>query len=421
MDPIGSVLNIAHILKRAYQLYTGCNDAPEEIRLASDHIHGMTLVLEGVHTDLIANPRSFVHQTSAQAKTRTANLKVHLNHCDGALKRMGKLLSKYQGWKRDGHVKMWDKFKWTTEGRKDIADAKVDIILATSMLDVFLSREALSVLWKIESMIEMLTRNFQKLELFQGTGPTQGTKRSRAGSNVTRTLVVGLVIARLKTSLANYRRRKLLRGGKKGGTTKPNPGPRRPKPISRVSSGFGQNKRRDTLMHSYASNLVSASNSRPRPERARTPSPDFYMIGGDPAPPYSPVRRSSSLNRILNQINAKAKQPTSPREYLECWRVGVGSLAIGLNTAPQFLQHRRGQVQLRKMASIFKDAAAGNPRALDERDKRVKLILDHRNGREKKKKSGKKWSLLAGVVVGRDAGRSGMVSVEKAMVIVVRR
>ncbi|KAF2476934.1 uncharacterized protein BDR25DRAFT_348848 [Lindgomyces ingoldianus] len=386
-DVIGGAVSLVSLLKKAYDLYTACQAAPEEIRLASDHVHCMALVLEGVKSDLVKNGNSFLHQSNDIAKTRKFSLKIHITHCDKALERMQRLMKKYQGFRKQ-HVRAWDRFRWSTEGKKEIADCKADLVMATSMLDLFLSKEGLSVLWKLESMMEIMMKKFAALEMFQANMPTNPTTRARSGSNVGRTLVLSLVISRLRKCLRQYRRRKAGNSKKKP----QNPGPRRPKPVTRVSSGFGPNKKRDNMLQDYAwSNIANASTTAGKPSRSRTPPGEYY----DPNSkfPTAPLRRSSSMKRLMSKINAQAAKPKGDGEHLECWKVGTGSTAFGMRVPPQFLSHKRGQMQLRKMAAIFKDASTFDGRGLSEQDKRVKLILDVKNNKEKKNNSRKRWYL----------------------------
>jgi hypothetical protein len=78
---LGDILDLAHVLKRAKNLYEGCLAAPDEIRLVSQHVHAMALCLAGVESDIVNNTRSFVHQHTAIAKTKTHSLKVHVDTC----------------------------------------------------------------------------------------------------------------------------------------------------------------------------------------------------------------------------------------------------------------------------------------------------------------------------------------------------
>lgn len=420
MAALGDILSIAHVLKRAYALYQGCQSAPEEIYLAREHIHAMALCLEGVRSDIAQNPRSFVHQRTAIAQTKTAGLKSNISACDRALKRMEKLLAKYLGFKSQ-HVKLWDKFRWSTEGKKEIAECKADLVLSTSVLDLFLSHEGLSVLWKLEGMIEALTRRIGALEMFDR--PT-GRPRPRSGSNVTRALVISLVLARLRKVLRTYRCKKRRTSSRGAGGKKPTPKPGRPRPVTRVNSGFVNNPNRNALFQTYASNFATGAAISPPPPysrkpRPRTPSPDFPNIHGDTAPRLT--RRSSSMQRLTGTLNARIVRPRPSTERYRCWKVGVGKLAIGLKTAPVVQAHERGQVQLRKMAAVFREADRYDGGALTAGDSRVKLLLEQKNKEEARARSGRKWYFVAARVVRRDPGRTGMVSVEKAFVILVRR
>ena len=51
----------------------------------------------------------------------------------------------------------------------------------------------------------------------------------------------------------------------------------------------------------------------------------------------------------------------------------------------------------------------------------MKAILKAKNNQEKEKQSKKRWYFVAGRITGIDNGKTGMVGVEKAMVILVRR
>lgn len=423
MDPLGTLLNIGHVLKRAYDLYESCKAAPEEIRLAKDHIHTMALVLEGVKSDLLHNPRSFVHQKTAGAKMRTSNLKRHITSCENSLKRMDGLMGRYQSFKKNGGggIGAWDKFRWSVDGKREIAECKADLVLCTSMLDLFLSKEGLSVLWKLESMMEVMMKRFEALEVHV---PKTGEKRPRSSSNVGRTLVLSLVISRLRKVLLKYRRKKT---GKKPPPkpTQAGPGPRRPKSISRTSSGFGLSQKRNNMLGNYATHIASAAITIPVPkkqQRARTPSPDFYYISsGTTTPHQKPIRRSSSMQRLLGNLNSRASKPKPQTEHYECWKVGIGKLAIGGKTAPHFVSHKRGQMQLRKMAAAYEEASQFDRRALNAKDSRVKAILKWKNEQEKKNGSNRRWNLVAGRIVKRDPGKTGMVNVEKAMIVLARK
>ncbi|KAJ4360707.1 uncharacterized protein N0V89_001274 [Didymosphaeria variabile] len=421
MAALSDLATVVHILKRAHAFCESCRSAPEEIYLAREHVHAMTLCLEGVSSDLYENQRSFVHQTTYKAKTRQHTLKAHIASCDRSLMRMEVLLQSYQGFKKE-HVSLWDKFRWSTGGKKEIAECKADLVLSTAVLDVFLGREQLSVLYKLESIMEAFMKRVAPLEAFDvPMSANDGRGRQRSGSNVTRTIVISLVLARLKKVLQSYRRKTANAKSKKAGHQT---SPGRPKPVMRTNSGFMNNPNRNALMHTYASNMASAAAFKAphiqRKPHPRTPSPDFHYIPS--TRPSSPlpglIRRSSSMQRLTSHLNARNSNLRTSKEHYECWRVGIGTLALGPKTAPQYLPHKRGQLQLRKMGDVFKEAELYDSRAVTESDEKVKSLLKEKN---RKVKKGRKWYFVAGKVVGRDPGRTGVVSVEKAFVVLVRR
>ncbi|KAF2264952.1 hypothetical protein CC78DRAFT_532815 [Lojkania enalia] len=419
-DAVGTVFNIAALLKKAYDLYEDCKKAPEEIRLAIDHIHALTIVLEGVRSDLIGNHRSYVHQTNDVAKSQKMKLRLHIMHCDRALNRMDKLLKKFHSFT---HVSAWKKFRWSMEGKKEIADAKEDVVMATISLDLFLSHQGLSVIWKLENMMEVIMQKFDGLEeLKLSNGGMRGRSLSMAG----RTVVLSLVITRWLKILRRYRRKNMSPGSK---SKHPAPASKLTKVVARVHSGFGANKKRDIIMQSYANNIAKAS-SVPidHTPRERIPSPDFYYISrrDTTSDPPNLLRRSSSMNRLMDKVNAARSQ--KPKEILRCWRVGLGTVAGMMKTGPQFKPHLRGQMQLRKLANVLHEASEceidrpkHEQRGLNEKDKRVRLLLKSKNDKEKRDRTRMSWSLVAARVMARDPGKTGMVSVEKAMVILARR
>lgn len=402
----------------------GCHSAPEEIFLALEHVHAMALCLAGVSSDLYSNPRSIVHQTADIAKVRQHQLKVHIAKCDRALLRMETLLKKYVSFK-DQDISLWDKFRWSIDGKREIAECKATLVTTTIMLDMFLSKEKLNVLWKIESTIEKLTKRICALEVFDLPSSANSRERPKGGSNVIRTIFASLVLARLGTALKSYRGTKILASAQRTSRPYLQSGPRRPKSVGRTNFGFRDNSQRNALLQTYGSCLVTATPGTPQPQhplqapQPRAPSPDFYYITATtPSPSLRPVRRSSSMQHLLGCLNARIVVPAPPKDHYKCWKVGTGSLAFGPRIAPKFLKHRRGQTQLRKLATIIREASIYDGRSLTERDRRVELLLKEKN---KKVPNGMKWYFAAGKVLERDPGRTGMVTVEKAIVVLVRR
>jgi hypothetical protein len=293
---------------------------------------------------------------------------------------------------------------------------------------LWLAKEGLSVLWKLEAMMEEFCKKMAALELHASANPEYVGRRPRTRSNATGAFAAALFLSKVKQRLAKYRKAKKAK-------IKPasNPGVRRIKPVVRVNSGFMPNQRRKTLLEEHAKKAVKAAahpKSNPEPKGPRAPSPDFYLIGAvgsvpsTPPPPY-PGPPSSSPKRIPTQYKTRTAVPkavpkTTPEALcprLECWKVGVAHLCIGFKSAPQFLRYKRGQTQLRKMAGMIKDSDSYARHALNEKDIRVKMIMNMRNRKEKKDNTGRKCTFLAGKILSRDPGRTGTMVVEKAVVI----
>lgn len=404
---VGDVFNIASLLKRAYDLHKGCKAAPEEIRLASDYVREMIVCLEGVQSNIAENRRSFVHQKSDQAKARTHTLNTALKSCQRSIERQEKVLKKYLGFRINGHVNLYDSWRWSTGGKTEIAEGKADIVQSTNILNIFLQSVSLNALWTVEQSMDIMMQYFAKFELHQQTAPGM---RPRSGSNVKIAIVYSLVISRFKKILSKYRWKKRNRA--KNG--KPNPGgPHRPKKVVRMNSGLAPKR------------ITPGKTAPMKPPRTRSPSPDFYYISskkesGDDFVPR-PIRRSTTIQRIVGGINARTIAPKPADEHFECWKVGVGTLAIGAKIPPKFLRQNRGQAQLRKMGEVFKEAAQYDSKALNAKSASVKRILKDKNEQEAKKGRGLKWYFVAGRLINRDNGTTGMVSVEKSLIVLVRR
>lgn len=418
MDPL-AIIGIAELINRAYDITSTCNKAPDELRLAVSHLDQMTTVLESVKSDLFQNPNSFVHRKGDREQTRTMNLKNHLNHCGRALRRMEELLTKYHAF---GHVTQWDRVRYGIKGKAEMAECKCELATATTLLNTLMQADGISVLYKVESMFEALKTHYAALEFVKP--PERPSGRPRAASNAVGTLIAGVVMARIKTKLTNYRRR---RAATVEGTahTAVNTRSWQPKPMARVGSNLMLTRKRALLAQEYMSKIVHSEDITGQQTIPRTPSPDFYVVGDNNARPATPpprlIRRSNTIPRLTRQINARAAQLNKNKERFECWKVKVATTCIGFKGGHKTQQCKRGQMQLRQMVAIFKEAHDYSKRSLGSKDTRVKLILKHKNDKEKAARSGRKWALAAARVIERDPGRTGIVTVEKAIVLLVGR
>jgi hypothetical protein len=128
------------------------------------------------------------------------------------------------------------------------------------------------------------------------------------------------------------------------------------------------------------------------------------------------------MNRILNKVNShETPRPPTLGEHLACWKIGKGSYSAFGPSIKRFVRLKRGQLQLRNIANVFKEAAQFESKLnLTEKDARVKMLLKNLNS-AKDKLRGQKWFFVAGSIIERDPGKTGAIVVERTLVIVARR
>ncbi|OCK99022.1 uncharacterized protein K441DRAFT_653430 [Cenococcum geophilum 1.58] len=151
-DPISSAFGIVRVLKSAYDLYNACTQAGEDFRTLSKHVQGMMIVLEGVNSDLVKNPRSVVNRGDYIARNKSTRLKNFIVSCEASLTKVEALLAKYHSFQRI-RPSDWDSFKWGASGKAEIANIEADLILSTLLLNAFMAKEGLNVLDRVEQAI----------------------------------------------------------------------------------------------------------------------------------------------------------------------------------------------------------------------------------------------------------------------------
>ncbi|OCK74542.1 hypothetical protein K432DRAFT_248863, partial [Lepidopterella palustris CBS 459.81] len=242
-DPIGAVISIAGLLKRAYDLYDACSKAAEEFKTASRQVHSMTIVLEGVRSDLINNKRSAINRGGDIAKNKSNRLKTLLAGCSVSLGKLEALLKKYNGLRNNSSA--WDSFRWGNGGKAEIKNMQADLVVSMVMLNTFLQSEGLDALGRLEQAMEMLMRKFDSLEMPRSQTKSRGDTRRRSSDGVGRCLIAGFFISRL---LARIRSRKPL--SRKNTMARSKGGVEKIRPTVRVKSGLSPNKKRDSLLQS---------------------------------------------------------------------------------------------------------------------------------------------------------------------------
>ncbi|KAF2805453.1 uncharacterized protein BDZ99DRAFT_105553 [Mytilinidion resinicola] len=188
---------------------------------------------------------------------------------------------------------MWDRYKWASSGKAEVADVLADLMLSTTLLNTFMHGETWGGLGDIENSIEEFRAMLARLP--QTPTKNSSRRRSLSLSHVGRCSIASLAIAKLRRKVT--RRRRLARKaspGRHSGATKlgrsvPKPtttikkssrSAPRPTTLTRMNTGLVTNQQRNNRLQSYLSNL----------------------------PKHTP--------------------PASVAHY-QCWKVGKGSYAFG--------------------------------------------------------------------------------------------
>ncbi|OCL05262.1 hypothetical protein AOQ84DRAFT_225027 [Glonium stellatum] len=389
-DPINSAIGIVRVLKNAYDLYNACVQAGGDFRTVSKHVQGMTIVLEGVNSDLVKNPRSVINRGGDIAKNKSTRLKTLVVSCEVSLTKVKALLAKYHNFQHN-RPSAWDSFKWGTSGKAEIANIQADLILSILLLNAFMAKEGLDVLSRVEQAIELLIEKFDRLGSPEPNGPTDARRQMSSGVHVGRCLIASFFISRLMARVRSKKaplRKNSMTGNKRA---------EKIKPVIRVRSGLNKNKRRDTLLSSYVTKIAS---------------PDVNKPGFGSSSPLQ-----STNNRFLQTLSNKGNP--MGEERLECWRIAKAKYAVGGFPVIDWLLLKRGQRQLREMVCIFEEASENTKRALDPTDTRIRLIL--KSKRKAEKDPSYEWGFATGRTVHRDHSKSGMILYEQIIVILKRR
>jgi hypothetical protein len=189
-DPLGAVMSIASILKRAYAFYDACKNAPTEFKNAARHVSGMALVVELVNAELIQNKRSVLHQGTATSKAKISKLKSLMRTCSDDLQKLERLFKEYQR----------SMVGWAMGGKQKVIDAQADLMTSITSLNTFMAGQTLDVLGRMENMMWEMMKRMQL-----GPQPTTRAdlerKRKLAG-----TLIASRFICRMKRAMSMKKR-----------------------------------------------------------------------------------------------------------------------------------------------------------------------------------------------------------------------
>lgn len=421
-----AAFGMGHVSRRVNDLYRACQTIAEDLQSVTGNVFIMWLVLQGVWTDLMKNPCSFFHQFTAIASTQKQKLGSLIGQCEKSLKKLEGLLKKQTAFKMK-HAAYWEIFRGSVDWRRDVADCCADMMMATSMLDHFLSKEGLSFLWNLEAMVDGVVRNLMMHPAQQIMLNIISTEWSR-NSDPKNHRGFGLLTSSVPLLMTTLWRPKDPKKRAKPSNPAPLPKqtqPRRPKTITKVPSGFMPSWRRALLLNDYPEFIANASAQlSPRVPRQRAPSPEPYRLPvSNEFSPSQHTRRSRSTDRLRSRSDLVDEEQKQRLEHYEYWIISLRKSNTGRGTVPRFSMHQRGQIQIRQMGVVFRevDEYAEKAMVLTDRDERVRLLLRKKNAGEKKKGSGRKWKLVAGRVVDGESGEMGKRRGETVMCVLVLR
>jgi hypothetical protein len=383
--PIGEVLSVANILKQAWDLYSACKAAAGEFKKISQQVYCMIIVLDAIDADLIQNKRSVIHQKTDLAQTKLVRFKTLCTSCQSLLKRLKELLAEYRG----------STVRWATRGKKDALELQADIAMSVMLLNTLMAKEGLDVLQRIENTINRMEEVIQALAKVNLVQPKATLGKRKRGHEFSQkvTLIASLFVGRLKSRLKS-KRRAAARSRRPVLSKRPLAN-RNNLMSSPTKHGL---ERRKTLSTAYLNMALTDS-----------------LVDGN----AGHLKRSPTLETLIEiqRMPGRAKAPSSknPAEYLECWRVRKASTPFspGVHNATR---QRRGQSQLKEIASLFRDARLNDHRALTSRDSQAKYLLRLKRHAEKSRQY--RWEFVAGRTECQEV--SGIIISGQAMVIVRR-
>ena len=357
VDPLtiaGQVINIGNIIYQAVKLIDSLKAAPGEFTTTILHVQSLNIVLESLHTEVIDNPHSIINRQNNLRAAKRSEIARYISHCERSLKRVELLLKKYH----DVLHSTWVAWRWSSKGKQEVDSIHADIMFWTQLMNVFMAREGLVSLWKIEVAMDDVRRLMQQLAA--GGHPLAGGYSTGNRGEVSQKKwpkLGGMILASFFISRLKARLRRRYRTGKGGQKSS------FPKSVCRV----GTLKRKTTLLADYAGTLAE-----------------------------EPINRQS--------------KPGSQR--FECWQVSSGRYAIGGPALHAGKQVRRGQMQLKEMADLFQAAGTGSTTGVDYNHAAVKWLLRSRNSNSRRR-----WVLAAARMESTESSPHGMIRTKKVMVV----
>ncbi|KAF2422401.1 hypothetical protein EJ08DRAFT_653183 [Tothia fuscella] len=244
---------------------------------------------------------------------------------------------------------------WAVSGKAKVMAAQADLMMATTELNTFMTAQGLNVLGRVEIMLALIMK---RLDI---NYPSMSSTDRRRRKKLAGAWVAGQFISKMRRVLSGVRRQKRGTGGQK----------RRP--------------------HSSLRPIIRM-NTSPNLKTRKILVEDYVKI-------------------VLNDGTYKAITDVKSNSHYECWRVAKSSTPFSPGVYGAEKQHRRGQLEIREMASAF--AGAGGNRLVGPQDGSAKYV------QRLKRKSPCEWEFVAGRIESKEV--SGVVINQRAMIIVKRR
>lgn len=382
IDPltIGTqIIGIVNIINQAVQLIDALKAAPSELKSTARHVQSLAIVLEGVRSEVLENPHSIVNNTRNQNRqAKRSELARLLKDCDRSVQKVKALLNRYHELDRS----TWLRWRWSSKGKQEVDGILGNMAFEIQMLDLFMSNQHSVSLGRLETAVENVSKeqgqkldtvNFKLDEMIRALGltispvPVGGDVRYRYGGSWIKRPSIGAMVyvswfvSRLKARLERKRRFRNGHGFRRSSSF--------PRPMVRVRSIPLENKRRTRLSEQYAQALVDEQSD---------------------------------------------KKLDSGNEHLECWLVVQGQYSFGLPPICDGRPVKRGQQQLREMASLFEAGGPGSSCVAGRNDPAVKWAL------RQKRNSRYRWTCAAARVESRESSAHGSMRLKKVPVVLKR-
>ncbi|KAF2668943.1 hypothetical protein BT63DRAFT_424667 [Microthyrium microscopicum] len=367
VDPISvasGLMTVLSIIRKTIKLVEDLSSAPSEFTTTKQHLHSLSIVFESVKTDLINNNRSIINRPNNLRSAKRNELIRLVSTCDKSIQRIEKILKQYR---TVGHS-LWKAWRWSDKGRQEVASVEADLMFNTTVLNVYLSKEGLETMWKMEISIEAIKTLLEKIIAGSAGGYNTKTatpsgrrspkKKAKHGS-LPSAVLASLFISRLKAKVKEHRKLSF----------RPSKTSSVPKPLKRVRTIPVPSKRKSTLLSQYSERLK----------------------------------------------NDQARLGTF--QY-ECYIVSGGQYAFGgPSIYPKARQIGRGQTQLAELVKVFEAAGAVDASSIDKGHRAAKDLVKSRNYGSK---SRRKWEFAAGRIESISSSPHGTVRTRKVMIVIKR-